>query len=114
MKHYITLLFNIFFTYSFHISEIQACVNTFSKTYMWYPKWEIITEFFLGNGTKMSRRACKQACINWRKNVCNGVYRNKKRHGCFGFTETRDKYFSVIQNEPWYGELFFRTCKNVN
>ncbi|XP_060589949.1 uncharacterized protein LOC132745139 [Ruditapes philippinarum] len=87
----------------------QSCINTFGEKYMWYPKWEKISSFRLGGGLGMTRRLCKQACINWSKNVCNGVYRDTKHHGCYGFSETRDEYFTV-KKEPWHGELFFRTC----
>ncbi|XP_060596050.1 uncharacterized protein LOC132750122 [Ruditapes philippinarum] len=88
----------------------QSCINTFGEKYMWYPTWKKINSFFLGKRSGMSSRACKQACINWRKNVCSGVFRQTEFRSCHGFSETRDEYFTV-KNEPWTGELFFRTCK---
>jgi hypothetical protein len=78
---------------------------------MWYPRWKEISYFLLGR--RGSRRACKQACINWSKNVCNGVYRETNHRMCYGFSETGDEYF-MVPNEPWHGELFFRKCKKFN
>ncbi|XP_060590128.1 uncharacterized protein LOC132745271 [Ruditapes philippinarum] len=97
-----------------HREGTQACINSFSDRYMWYPRWRKINNFFLGSGRGMSSRACKQACINWRKDVCNGVYLDTQHRICYGFSdETRDGYF-VVEKEPWNGELFFRTCKKFN